>query len=134
MILFEFGGNCYELFHIALYSSMVVSDPFPQPIISFLHFSTVRKFRNMRKKIAKKSNWFSRESICLCLGLLFLSPPGAAPLRQSRCSMKAKSSSSSSNEILVAWVTRPNRPKGVKDVIKQISFPKPFHISHCCDW
>ena len=75
---------------------MVVSDPFPQLIISFLHFSTVRKFRNMRKKIAKKSNWFSRESICLCLGLLFLSPPGAAPLRQSRCSMKAKSSSSSS--------------------------------------
>ena len=69
--------------------------PSPKRLV-FGHFSTVRKFRNMRKKIAKKSNWFSRESICLCLGLLFLSPPGAAPLRQSRCSMKAKSSSSSS--------------------------------------
>ena len=45
--------------------------------------------------------------------------PGAAPLRQSRCFGKAKSSSSSSNEILVAWVTRPKRPKGVKGVMKQ---------------
>ena len=43
--------------------------------------------------------------------------PGAAHFRQSRCFGKAKSSSS--NEILVAWVTRPERPKAVKDVIKQ---------------
>ena len=56
--------------------------------------------RRKKKRICNGS-WVS-------LGLLFRSPPGAAPLRQSRCSVKAKSSS---NEILVAWVTRPERKK-----------------------
>ena len=62
-------------------------------VLTFDNLDTFPNFDNFDLNLNK--SWIYME-IFWDLGLLLLSPPGAAPLRQSRCSVKAELSSSSS--------------------------------------
>ena len=65
-------------------------------VLTFDNLDTFPNFENIDNfDLNLNKSWIYME-IFWDLGLLLLSPPGAAPLRQSRCSVKAELSSSSS--------------------------------------